>query len=460
MPAGLSIETIIWAAASAVVGVIVLGYLVSFRRRNRRDRERARAAQLHGMQQPMGAFPYIDPAICIGCGGCVAACPEKVLGIVGGLAVAVQGSRCVGIAACAKACPVQAIEIALGDLRGRADVPWMTARRETNVAGIYVAGELGGLALIRNAVRQGRETVQAIAEELAGVDRHAPGGRRDPEILDLAVIGAGPAGLAAALTAVESGLRYAVFEQQPDLGGTIYNFPRRKLTHTEEVELPLYGPLRKEEYSKEELLELFRGLVEKHRLAVLFGQRVQQVLPEGGLFHILTGSGAWRARRVLLALGRRGTPRKLGVPGEELSKVMYQVRDAEEYRGRRILCVGGGDSAIEAAMGLARQAGNEITLSYRGDSFNRVKAKNLATLDKLVRRGKIRPLLGSEVLEIARDQVRLRTREGEIALANDEVFVLIGGEPPFPFLRSIGLRFGDEAPEPPGGALEAGVRSH
>lgn len=447
MPAEIPIETLIWASASALAVAIVLGYLISFRRRNRRDRERAGAAALHGSQAPMGAFPYIDPAVCIGCGGCVAACPEKVLGIVGGLAVAVQGSRCVGIAACAKACPVQAIEIALGDLRGRADVPWMTDRRETNVPGVYVAGELGGLALIRNAVRQGRETVQAITRELAGGDRNERNERRDRELLDLAIIGAGPAGLAAALTAVESGLRYAVFEQQSDLGGTIYNFPRRKLTHTEEVELPLYGPLRKEEYSKEELLELFRGLVEKHRLEVLFGQKVLQVIPEGDLFHILTVSGAWRARRVLLALGRRGTPRKLGVPGEELSKVMYQVRDAEEYRGRKILCVGGGDSAVEAAMGLARQSGNEITLSYRGDSFNRVKAKNLETLDKLVRRGKIRPLLASEVLEIGRDQVRIRTAEGELTLANDYVFVLIGGEPPFPFLRSIGVRFGDEAAE-------------
>lgn len=438
LPAPPLTETLIWGLASAVVVAIVLGYLISFRRRNRRDHERAGAAQGRGPAQPMGAFPYIDPAICIGCGGCVAACPEKVLGIVGGLAVAVQGNRCIGIAACAKACPVQAIEISLGDLRGRADVPWMTDRRETNVPGIYVAGELAGLALIRNAVRQGRETVRAIAAELAGP------GREDPELLDLAIIGAGPAGLAAALTAVESRLRYAVFEQQADLGGTIYNFPRRKLTHTEEVELPLYGPLRKSEYSKEELLELFRGLLEKHRLEVRFGQKVLQVIPEGGLFHLLTATHSFRARRVLLALGRRGTPRKLGVPGEGLAKVMYQVRDAEEYRGKKILCVGGGDSAVEAAMGLARQAGNQLTLSYRGKAFDRVKAKNLETLDKLVRRGKIHPLLGSEVLEIAGGQVRLRTSEGELSIANDYVFVLIGGEPPFPFLRSVGIRFGNE----------------
>ena len=438
IPAILLTETLIWSLAIAIVLAIVLGYLISFRRRNRRDRERARAAEGRGPVQTMGAFPYIDPAVCIGCGGCVAACPEKVLGIVGGLAVAVQGHRCIGIAACAKACPVQAIEISLGDLRGRSDVPWMTDRRETNVPGIYVAGELAGLALIRNAVRQGRETVRAIAAELAGSN---PG---DPDLLDVAIIGAGPAGLAAALTAVENRLRYAVFEQQADLGGTIYNFPRRKLTHTEEVELPIHGPLRKSEYSKEELLELFRGLLEKHRLEVRFGQKVLQVIPDGGLFHILTATHSWRARRVLLALGRRGTPRKLGVPGEGLSKVMYQVRDAEEYRGKKILCVGGGDSAIEAAMGLARQTGNELTLSYRGQAFDRVKAKNLETLDKLVRRGKIRPLLGSEVLEIGGGQVRLRTAQGEISIDNDYVFVLIGGEPPFPFLRSIGVLFGNE----------------
>ena len=430
--------TLIWAFALTIVMAIVLGYFISFRRRNRRDQERASAAQALGAPRPIGAFPYIDPSICIGCGGCVAACPEKVLGIVGGLAVAVQGNRCIGIAACAKACPVQAIEIAVGDLRGRADVPWMTERRETNVPGLYVAGELAGLALIRNAVRQGMDTVHAIAEELAGFDR------RDPELLDLAIIGAGPAGLSAALSAVETKLRYAVFEQQPDLGGTIYNFPRRKLAHTDEVELPLYGPLRKQEYSKEELLELFHGLLEKHRLEVRFSEKVIQVIPEGGLFHILTVTGAWRARRVLLALGRRGTPRKLGVPGEGLPKVMYQVRDAEEYRHQKILCVGGGDSAIEAAMGLARQAGNQLTISYRGEGFNRVKMKNLERLEKLVQRDKIRPLLASEVLEIGLDHVRLRTAEGEIRIANDYVFVLIGGEPPFPFLRSIGVLFGNE----------------
>lgn len=451
---------LIWGAALAVCALVVAGYLYAFRRRGRVERSRLAEARELGIDRPKGQFPYIDPSICIGCGGCVKACPEKdVLGLVGGLAMVVNGARCIGIGQCEKACPVGAIEIAVGDMKSRADVPLMDGHHQTNVRGLYVAGELGGLALVRNAVEQGRETVRRIGDELAASEEQLE--EQLPELLDVAIVGAGPAGLSAALSAAERGLRYAVFEQAEDLGGTIFNYPRRKLTHTQPVELPLHGKLTKDQYTKEELLELFSGLVDRHRLEIRFGHRVLGVAGDGDSgFEVNTSGGASRARRVVLAMGRRGTPRKLGVPGEELPKVMYQVRDAEEYRGCRILVVGGGDSAVEAAMGLARQPGNEVAISYRKAGFFRLKKKNQDRLEKMLARRRLRPIYQSQVRQIAEDSVRLEVAGGDaegedLVLANDYVFVMIGGLPPFPFLREAGVRFGGEEADqsPPGSPM-------
>ncbi len=447
----ISESMLIWGNALAVAGVVLFGYVFAVRRRGRLDAERLEDARRLGIDIPKGQYPYIDPDVCIGCGGCVSACPEgDVLGLVGGLATVVNGMRCIGIGQCAKACPVGGVEIRVGALKGRADVPVMDDERETNVPGVYVAGELGGLALIRNAVEQGRETVRSIAERLD--EAPAP----EPNVLDLAIVGAGPSGLSAALSAVERGLSYVVLEQESDFGGTIFQYPRRKLTHTQPVELPLYGTLKRDEYTKEELLELFSGLIDQHQLELRLGERVMSLeRTDRGTFQIRTANGEHSARNVLLALGRRGTPRKLGVPGEQLPKVMYQVRDAAQYRRRRILCVGGGDSAIEAAMGLARQPGNQVAISYRKEQFFRIKKKNKDRLAKLVKRGRIQLIMQSQVLEVTPDSVRLKTPEGETEIDNDFVFVLIGGIPPFKLLRDVGIRFGDAAPE----AAPAGAAS-
>ncbi len=446
----ISESMLIWGNALAVTGAVVFGYVFAVRRRGRRDLERLDEAQRLGIDTPKGQYPYIDPDVCIGCGGCIRACPEgDVLGIVGGLATVVNGMRCIGIGQCVKACPVGgAIELRVGSLKGRADVPVMDDERETNVPGVYIAGELGGLALIRNAVKQGRETVRSIAERLderpAPLDSSSP-----PDVVDLAIVGAGPSGLSAALSAVEHNLSYVVLEQESDFGGTIYQYPRRKLTHTQPVELPLYGTLKKHEYTKEELLELFSGLIDQHQLELRLGERVMSLdRTDRGTFHIRTGVGEHQARNVLLALGRRGTPRKLGVLGEQLPKVMYQVRDAAQYKRCHVLCVGGGDSAIEAAMGLASQPGNQVAISYRKEQFFRIKKKNEERLAKLVKRGRIQLIMQSQVLEITETTARLKTPEGETEIDNDFVFVLIGGIPPFKLLRDFGILFGDEVSVP------------
>jgi thioredoxin reductase/NAD-dependent dihydropyrimidine dehydrogenase PreA subunit len=430
-------DTLIWAASVAVVALIVLPYLVAFRRRVARDAARKAESVRLGIDRPVAQFPFVDAMRCIGCAACVDACPEgDVLGIVGGTATVVNGFRCVGHGLCEAACPVGAIEVGLGDVKSREDVPLLDPWCETSVPGLFVAGELGGLALIRNAVAQGRTVAERIA--MGSRPRPAP-----TEAFDVLVVGAGPAGLTAALGALERGLRVAVLEQERDLGGTVLHYPRRKLVLVQAVDLPLGERLRGAEYAKEDLLALLERLIARAGLEVRFGERVTSVERAADLFRVRSSSAAYRARFVVLALGRRGTPRKLGVPGEELPKVMYKLLDAESYRGQRVLVVGGGDSAVEAAIGLARH-GNQVTLSYRREKLVRIKNANERRLAESARGGRIRQILPSEVERIGATAVTLRTPGGRLEVLNDYVFVFAGGDPPFAFLRQIGVRFGGQ----------------
>jgi thioredoxin reductase (NADPH) len=433
----LSESALLWSAALLLAALIVLPYLWRFRRRARRDRERKEEAVALGIDRPSAQYPYINPLHCIGCGACVRACPEgDVLGLVGGTAVVVNGLRCVGHARCEEACPVGAITVGLGDLKSREDVPLLDETRQTTVPGLYVVGELGGLSLVRNAVFQGRTTMEHIAKTL----------RDEPptnEVLDVVIVGAGPAGLSAGLTAEAASLHYAILEREETLGGSLLHYPRRKMVLTQPVELPPWGALTREEYAKETLLELFEGMVRDHVLNVCFGEAVEDVQKQDGIFLVRSTSGTTlRARTVVLALGRRGTPRKLGIPGEELPKVMYRLIDAESYQGQKILVVGGGDSAAEAAIGLSRQPGNEVTLSYRREKLVRLKKKNQDALDCLLAEGKVRPLFSSQPTEIEPNRVRLKVGAETVELANDYVFVFAGGVPPFDLLKRMGVRFG------------------
>lgn len=435
----MSEPVLLWGGALLIVGLVVLPYLFRFRRRTRRDRERKEEAVALGIDKPAAQFPYVDPSRCIGCGACVKACPEgDVLGIVGGTAVVVNGLRCVGHGRCEEACPVGAIQVGLGDLKSREDVPLLDESQQTTVPGLYIVGELGGLSLVRNAASQGRKVVERLARQrISG----------DPGILDVAIVGAGPAGLSAGLTAATCGLTYVVFEREESLGGSLLHYPRRKMVLTQPVDLSPWGALDREEYTKEVLLDLFEGLVRDHALDVRFGEPVQDVQrAEDGTFVLCTSRGSEiRARSVVLALGRRGTPRKLGVPGEDLSKVMYRLVDAEGYRDQKILVVGGGDSAAEAAIGLSRQPGNVVTLSYRREKLVRLKKKNQDALDALLAAGKVRPLFSSQPVAIGPGSVRLRVNapdSREVEVPNDWVFVFAGGVPPFDFLKKLGVRFG------------------
>lgn len=415
---------------------LTLVWLVYARRRRARE-ERARsvlqASVEAGLHEPASLHPSIDPSRCLGCRTCVAACPEgDVLGVIGGKARLVNPSHCIGHGACQEACPQDAISLVLGTETRGVDIPVCSPEFETNVPGLFVAGEVAGMGLIRNAIEQGRQAMEAIARR-----RGADAG----DALDVVIVGAGPAGLAASLAAQERGLRYVTLEQE-SLGGAVAHYPRGKIVMTRPAELPLVGRVELRETTKEGLLALWRDVERKTGVAIRYRERVERVERVGGPasgFRVTTTRGTHTARAVLLTIGRRGTPRRLEVPGEELPKVVYRLIDAEQYRGRRVLVVGGGDSALEAAASIAEQPGTAVALSYRGKAFQRARPANRERVESLAREGRLALLLESQVREILPDRVRIETRSGVAERANDDVIVCAGGILPSGFLRDAGI---------------------
>lgn len=408
----------------------VWAYVAGRRRINEtRARSALAEAESTGLNQPPTLHPVIDEQFCIGCKACLRACPEgDILGLVDGRAKLVQPANCIGHGACAAACPMNAIDLVFGTAERGVDIPHVGQDFQTNVAGIYIAGELGGMGLIRNAIEQGKQAMDEIARQA--------GGSND---FDVVIVGAGPAGISASLTAKQHGLRAVTLEQE-DFGGTVAHYPRGKVVMTAPVELPIYGKSNFRETTKEALLEFWRDVVAKTGLDIKYETRVDAVdqAPQG--FRVRAGAETFETTCVLLAMGRRGTPRKLGVVGEDRSKVVYRLSDPEQYRGRNVLVVGGGDSALEAAASLAEMDGTGVTLSYRGDAFARAKPKNRARIESAHKAGRIEVHLGSDVTGIDEHEVKIAGTHGSLSLPNDVVIVCAGGILPVPFLKSIGIQ--------------------
>jgi thioredoxin reductase/ferredoxin len=414
--------------------------LVLWHMRGRMRRHAMEVAQLQetekaGLNEPPSLHPVVDPNRCLGSGACARACPEDALGVVDGKAVLISASSCIGHGACYHACPVQAITLVFGTEKRGMDIPHISQEFETNVPGVFIAGELGGMGLIRKTAEQGRQAMAAIRKRCSS----SHGAE-----FDVVIIGAGPAGISAGLSAIFHRLRYKIIEQEDSLGGSVYHYPRNKIAMTAPVKLDLIGTVRLgTEVQKEKLLVFWQEIVAKTALTMNFNERFEGLerRPDG-THEVRTSRGTYHTQSVLLALGRRGTPRKLGVPGEEQSKVVYRLIDAEQYAGMAVLVVGGGDSALEAATSIAAQPGTDVTLSYRGDAFARVKEKNRITLEEMVASQRLRQHMKSKVEKIEAETVTLKLASGEVqTLPNHYVIVCAGGELPTPLLRSIGIRF-------------------
>jgi thioredoxin reductase/NAD-dependent dihydropyrimidine dehydrogenase PreA subunit len=423
---------LIYGLAAILCIVVVIIYLGKKSRESRIGEAKLKKAKEDGLHEPVSLHPVVDPNRCIQTGACIAACPEKdILGIINGKATIINASRCIGHGACFHACPTEAISLQIGTEKRGVDLPHINQNFETNVPGIFIAGELGGMGLIKNAVEQGRQAVENINKSLT---------KHHKAEYDLVIIGAGPAGISASLTAKKHNLKFILLEQDT-LGGTVFTFPRKKIIMTAPMDLPLYGKIKLFETTKSELLDLWQTALKKNNITVKENSKVDSIHLEEGIFKVITLKGEeLTAATVLMAIGRRGTPRKLNVEGEMKEKVAYRLLEPEEISGKKIIVVGGGDSAVESALLLADN--NEVILSYRNEVFNRIKPQNDTALNKAVADNKIELLLGSNILAIEDDKVIISLGKEEVkkVVPNDLVYIFAGGELPIQFLEKAGIK--------------------
>jgi thioredoxin reductase (NADPH) len=430
---------------SFVVAVLVIGFFMrNYLKGQKKREEQARAAAEKGKlysDGPKSQHPHIDANYCIGCAACTMVCPEgDVLAMLGGKAVIVNGHKCIGHSLCAEVCPVGAITMVMASPSMGGDMPFLTSEYETSIKNLFIAGELGGLALIKNAINQGRSCVDTLANRTAAVG----GPRPASDIYDVLIVGAGPAGISASLRAIERKLNYVTLDEG-EMGGTVAKYPRQKLVMTSPVEFPMYGKFKKTELSKEELLAFWSQVLQRVDFKFKKGEKVDHIEKgPDGIFTVTTAKGEYRARGVVLAIGKGGNPRKLGAKGEELPKVMYRLIEADHYVNKKILVVGGGDSAIEAAMGLGHQVGNQVTLSYRKEAFSRIKERNAQRVQESMRKGKVKVIFNSNPLEFRPDSVVLEINGTSQVIPNDYVWIFAGGDPPTAFLKKIGIGFGPQ----------------
>jgi len=424
-------EIAIYGLVFLLCALTIFFYLRKNKRNSLVTAQKVAIAKEEGLFEPVSLHPYIDLDVCIGSGACIKACPEKdILGIADGKATVINASNCIGHGACFHACPVEAISLRIGTEKRGIDLPHVNETFETNIKGIYIAGELGGMGLIKNSIEQGEQAIEHLVKK-----KKAP----RENILDVLIVGAGPAGISATLAAKKHNIKSATIEQD-SLGGTVYTFPRSKIVMTSPMDLPLYGKVKLTDTTKDELLELWTKVIKEHHLEITENTKVESIIPlEDGSFKVMTGTGReYLTQNVVLAIGRRGTPRKLNVPGESLQKVAYRLIEPERKIHQNILVVGGGDSAIESALLL--KDNNNVTLSYRQDKFARLKPKNKEKITQAISDQSVNVLFNSNLTEITERSVTLDQEGQIIELDNDFVYIFAGGELPTKFLENAGVQ--------------------
>jgi thioredoxin reductase/Pyruvate/2-oxoacid:ferredoxin oxidoreductase delta subunit len=431
-------QLIIYGTVFIICALVIFFYLKKKRVKSEIIEKKIKIAKEEGVFEPISLYPYIDLKTCIGSAACVADCPEKdILGIVDGVATVINTANCVGHGACFHACPVEAITLRIGTETRGVDLPHVNQNFETNTKGIYIAGELGGMGLIKNSVEQGQQAIESIIKSKKPSKAN---------VIDVVIVGAGPAGISATLMAKKHGLSSVTLEQD-SLGGTVYTFPRAKIVMTSPMDLPLYGKVKLFDTSKDELLLLWKKVIAEQNIEIVEKTKVEQIIPtENDTFKIITNTNEeYICNNVLLSIGRRGSPRKLNVPGEESTKVAYRLLEPERIVNKKVLVVGGGDSAIESALLLVDN--NETILSYRKDQFSRLKPKNKEKINDAINNNRLEVIFNSNVVSINEKTVLLKTDGDQVReVENDLIFIFAGGELPTSFLQKAGVeitkRFG------------------
>ncbi len=425
-------QIITYGVVFLLVLIVVIIYLRKQKKASNIVSQKIEQAKKDGLYEPVSLHPVIEIKDCIQTGACIAACPEKdILGIQNGKATTINASRCIGHGACFHACPTEAITLCIGTEKRGVDLPHVNQNFETNIPGIFIAGELGGMGLIKNAVEQGKQAVENMVKSAK---------KAHNADYDLLVVGAGPAGISATLTAKKHNMTCITLDQD-SLGGTVFTFPRSKIVMTSAMDLPLFGKVKLFETSKKELLDLWNQALSKNNLSIKENTKVESIQAVNGHFRVGTINGeSYTSKHVLLAIGRRGTPRKLNIPGEETEKVAYRLLEPEDIENKDILVVGGGDSAIESALLLADN--NRVTLSYRKDVFMRIKPKNNDRIQEAIQQNRLDMRFNTNPIAITTTEVILKSSSGdqEISLKNDLVYIFAGGELPTQFLEKVGLK--------------------
>ncbi len=436
----LYLDPVTWVVPLALGGLAIL-IIAVFTAVSGRRRHRATVAPI-GVTGPRILVHDINDDRCTGCDACVAVCPTNVLDLVQNKSRVLRFEDCIQCEACMFACPTEALVMfPEGSQPPPLKIPEIDENFQTAVPGQYLIGEVAGKPLVKNAANLGRAVVEHMLTTgmfPGALGPSSPG----EEIVDVAIIGSGPGGLSAALTCIQKGLSYVVLEKEQEIASTVARYPKGKLVMAEPYDTQNVSFLPVFDSSKEQLIPIWKELVERVRLRANLGESVESVTKGyDGSFEVRSTVSSYRAQRVVLSIGTRGKPRTLQVPGENLPKLMSLLDDPDLYAGLNVLVVGGGDSACEAALALS-DAGAKVMISYRGKGFNRAAPKNKSTIERYAAEGRIKAKLGSQVLQFDAESVTISLADGtQKRYPNEAAFVLIGADPPVAWLEKVGIRF-------------------